>query len=83
MVHRGVRRSQYGEANEAMFLVKVLSMKRRRMQSSVLSHLVKMNLFMPAMATQLSRSLKNASRFWKGPKQPLPLPQAWRQSMER
>ena len=36
------------------------------MQSSILSNLVKMNLFMPAIATQLSWSLKNASRFWKG-----------------
>ena len=54
MLHGGARRSQYSVVSEVIFLRKVLSKKRWRMQSSILSNLVKKNLFMPAIATQLS-----------------------------
>ena len=54
MLHGGARRSQYSVVSEVIFLRKVFSKKRWRMQSSILSNLVKKNLFMPAIATQLS-----------------------------
>ena len=82
-VHAGIRRSQYGEVSEAIYLTQGFVYDTAEQAEARFEALGEDEFIYARYGNPTVRMLRNGSRRSKGPRTPLPPPPAWRRSTVR